>query len=146
MREFVEIEFYTGRRKKRIGHLFTLIGNIMELLEWGDDDYLIYFKTYIPFDNERIDDDNDLHCKLDCFHITKESYEKLKSILEYKENQLTTNCNQLKENTSCPSYDCGYCATYPTPYEEKCKNITDCIWKKENKKKQTSRRTQCSKP
>ena len=31
-------------------------------------------------------------------------------------------------NENCPSYDCGYCVTYPAPYSEKCENL-DCKWK-----------------
>lgn len=34
-----------------------------------------------------------------------------------------------KENTTCPSYDCEFCETYPTPYQMKCKDIPNCIWK-----------------
>lgn len=44
------------------------------------------------------------------------------------EPEQTTN-TEGKENTTCPSYDCEYCETYPTPYQMKCKDIPECIWK-----------------
>lgn len=44
------------------------------------------------------------------------------------EPQQTPN-TEGKENTTCPSYDCEYCETSPTPYQMKCKDISNCIWK-----------------
>jgi len=41
----------------------------------------------------------------------------------------------MKENKNCPSYDSGFCETYPTPYQMKCKDITSCIWKNTSFKK-----------
>lgn len=36
---------------------------------------------------------------------------------------------EYKENKTCPSYDCEYCETFPTPYSVKCKHIESCSWK-----------------
>lgn len=39
------------------------------------------------------------------------------------------------DNKECPSYDCGYCVTSPTPYDEKCENL-NCKWKEYDFKKE----------
>ena len=54
-----------------------------------------------------------------------DTVETLRSEIEPQQTQETTG----KENKTCPSYDCEYCETYPTPYQMKCKDISNCIWK-----------------
>lgn len=36
----------------------------------------------------------------------------------------------IKGNENCPSYDCGFCNTYPTPYSVKCggDETKKCKW------------------
>ena len=36
----------------------------------------------------------------------------------------------IKGNENCPSYDCGICITFPTPYDVKCggKETKHCKW------------------
>ena len=36
------------------------------------------------------------------------------------------------ENKHCPSYDCGFCETFPTPYSVKCggEETKNCKWLK----------------
>ena len=33
-----------------------------------------------------------------------------------------------KGNSTCPSYDCGICITYPSMIDVKCSELTTCKW------------------
>jgi len=36
----------------------------------------------------------------------------------------------MRMNKGCPSFDCGICSTFPTPYEVKCggEETKNCKW------------------
>ena len=67
----------------------------------------------------------------------------------------------MKANKDCPSFDCGFCETFPAPYSVKCggKETKNCIWlnfdfygakynaqKTQKPKKQTSKKKKENKP
>jgi hypothetical protein len=91
MREFVELDCIEGKRKKYIYTRFIPLDNILEIVfglsSRESQDYVLYFKTPNGCSWQEITEEDKPDYRIDNVCITRESYEKVKKLLENSEGE-----------------------------------------------------------
>lgn len=89
MRKFIELDCIEGKRKKYIYTRFIPLDNILEIIfglsSRESQDYILYFKTSNGCSWQEITGKDKPDYIIDNVYITRESYEKVKKLLENSE-------------------------------------------------------------